>query len=182
MPHFFTAVPWRPPGRGGRSPLGAVLAILAIVLLSWIGTLQPAAAQGHVDRYVRYYLKVEEPVPVMVNAAGDQQWFSGEALSTGKTLFEENCLTCHVGGTTLSNPPASLSLADLHNATPPRDTLDGLVAYLREPMVYDGSEPTDWCRAVPESWMSREQLETLAAFVLRAAETAPGWGVERFGT
>lgn len=167
-------------GCRNRSRLGTCLVIVAIALLSWLGNPDPAIAG--VDRYVRYYLKVEEPVPVTVNAAGDQQWFSDADFSAGKALFEENCLNCHVGGTTLSNPTASLSLADLHNATPPRDTLDGLVAYLREPMVYDGSEPTDWCRAVPESWMPRAQLETLAAFVLRAAEVAPGWGVERFGS
>jgi len=47
-------------------------------------------------------------------------------------------------------------------------------------MTYDGSEETFWCRQVPESWMSQEQVEKLAAFVLRAAQKAPGWGIDNF--
>jgi len=47
-------------------------------------------------------------------------------------------------------------------------------------MTYDGSEETFWCRQVPESWMSQSEVENLSAFILRAAEKAPGWGEAKF--
>ncbi|MBE9095174.1 photosystem II cytochrome PsbV2 [Tychonema sp. LEGE 07203] len=150
------------------------LIILPLVLLA----PQPALAAG--DAYVTRYLKVTEPVPLELDAQGNTRLFSAEDLSSGKRLFEQSCLNCHVGGTTLPDPTVSLSLTALEGATPPRNNINSLVAYLREPMTYDGSEETFWCRQVPESWMQQDEIENLAAFVLRAAQKAPGWGVENF--
>lgn len=151
-----------------------MLIILPLVLLA----PQPVLAAP--DSYVTRYLKASEPVALEMDAQGDTRLFSADNLSTGKVLFEQNCLNCHVGGANLPDPSISLSLADLKGATPPRDNINSLVAYLREPMTYDGSEETFWCRQVPESWMSQPQIENLAAFILRAAQKAPGWGVENF--
>jgi photosystem II cytochrome c550 len=101
----------------------------------------------------------------------------GRGVSGGDApLFAQNCINCHVGGTTLPNPIVSLSLASLQGATPPRDNINALVAYMREPFSYDGSEPIYWCRTVPESWMSQKTIENLAAFIVRAAQKAPAWG------
>jgi photosystem II cytochrome c550 len=47
-------------------------------------------------------------------------------------------------------------------------------------MTYDGSEENLLCRQVSETWMPQQQVEKLAAFVLRAAEKAPGWATETF--
>ncbi|MBD1944578.1 hypothetical protein H6F50_19820 [Coleofasciculus sp. FACHB-712] len=58
--------------------------------------------------------------------------------------------------------------------------MNSIVAFLRQPMTYDGSEESFWCRQVPESWMPRQEVETIAAFVLRAAQVAPGWGTNDF--
>lgn len=158
--------------------LASRLLILALLLwLTWIPVSQPA--QAAVDSYVTRYLKVTEPVPLEMDQ-GDTRLFSLEELSAGKQLFEQNCLNCHVGGSTLPDPTVSLSLSDLKGATPRRDTITGLVTYLRQPMIYDGSEETVWCREVPESWLSQAQIENLAGFILRAAQTAPGWGRETF--
>ncbi|MEG3976690.1 photosystem II cytochrome PsbV2 [Microcoleus sp. herbarium8] len=149
-----------------------ILIILPLVLLA----PQPALAAS--DAYVTRYLKVTEPVPLELDAQGNTRLFSAEDLSSGKRLFEQSCLNCHVGGTTLPDPTVSLSLTALEGATPPRTSINSLVAYLREPMTYDGSEETFWCRQVPESWMQQDEIENLAAFVLRAAQKAPGWGVD----
>jgi photosystem II cytochrome c550 len=151
-----------------------ILIILPLVLLA----PQPVLAAG--DSYVTRYLKVSEPVPLELDAQGNTRLFSAQDLSVGKVLFEKNCLNCHVGGATLPDPMISLSLADLKGATPPRSNINSLVAYLREPMTYDGSEETFWCRQVPESWMPQTEIENLAAFVIRAAQKAPGWGVDNF--
>ncbi len=151
-----------------------ILIILPLVLLA----PQPALAAA--DAYVTRYLKVTEPVALELDAQGNTRLFSAEDLSSGKRLFEQSCLNCHVGGATLPDPTISLSLTALEGATPPRTSVNSLVAYLREPMTYDGSEETFWCRQVPESWMQQDEIENLAAFVLRAAKIAPGWGVDNF--
>lgn len=148
-----------------------ILIILPLVLLA----PQPVLAATN---YVTRYLQVTEPVPMELDAEGHTRLFSAQDMTAGKQLFEQNCLNCHVGGATLPDPTISLSLASLQGATPPRNNINSLVAYLREPMTYDGSEESFWCRKVPESWMSQPEIEDLAAFVLRAAQKAPGWGTD----
>lgn len=128
------------------------------------------------EAYVLRYLDAKEPVELEIDAQGHTRPFSADDLSVGKLLFEENCQNCHVGGTTLPDPTVSLSLEVLQGATPPRDNINSLVTYLRQPMTYDGSQETYWCREVPESWMSQTEVEDLSAFILRAAQKAPGWG------
>ncbi|MGE5657990.1 MAG: photosystem II cytochrome PsbV2 [Actinomycetota bacterium] len=155
---------------------------LLAIFVTWLGVfaaIEPAQA-ATVDPYIVRYLKVTEPIELNLDSQGQTRLFSGEELSAGKHLFEKHCLNCHVGGATLPVPTISLSLSDLQGATPPRDNIDGLVTYLREPKTYDGSEDNYWCRQVPETWMPRAEIEKLAAFVLRAAQKAPGWGVENF--
>lgn len=156
-----------------RCLLATLVAVFSLFMVS-----SPAHAAS--DNYVRRYLQAAEPVLVKVDEQGHTQQFSAEDLSFGKELFEAHCLNCHVGGATLPDPTVSLALDTLAGATPPRDNINGIVAFLREPMTYDGSDFSFWCRQVPESWMPQEQIENLAAFVLRAAEKAPGWGTSDF--
>ena len=137
-------------------------------------TALPAYAAG--DAYVTRYLRVTEPIPLVLDEQGSTRFFAAEELSAGKQLCERNCLNCHVGGATLPDPTVSLSLATLQGATPRRDNVSSLVAYFRQPMTYDGTEEAFLCRQVPESWLSQAQVESLAGVVLRAAQTAPGWG------
>jgi len=154
------------------------LVVVFVTCLSVFIVSSPADAA--VDNYVRRYLDAREPVSLDVDGQGQTMQFSAADLSAGKQLFETHCLNCHVGGATLPDPTVSLALNTLAGATPPRDNIKGLVNFLREPMTYDGSEPSFWCRQVPESWMPKAQIEKLAAFVLRAAQKAPGWGTSDF--
>ena len=156
--------------------LVTVLVVVFVVMLQ----SSTALADSSIDRYIVRFLHVTEPIALEVDGKGETRPFSPQDLSLGKQLFETNCLNCHVGGTTLPDPGVSLSLKKLKGANPPRDNVNGLVTYLRQPMTYDGSEETYWCRKVPESWMPQEQVESLAAFVLTAAQKAPGWGSETF--
>jgi len=158
--------------------LGSLLLFLVILVG---GTFPPPAiAASGVDQYVTQYLKATAPIELPLNDRGETRAFTPEDLTRGKRLFEENCKNCHVGGTTLPNPLVSLSLRDLKGAMPPRDTIASLVAFQRLPMSYDGSEESYWCRQVSEDWLTTDQLEDLAAFILRAAAVAPGWGTETF--
>lgn len=155
-----------------------LLAWMAAICLPMVMVSLPA--QAAVDPYVTRYLKVNEPIPLVLDEQGNTRLFSVEELSSGKLLFEKNCLNCHVGGNTLPDPTVPLSLTALAGATPRRDTIQGLVSYLRHPMTYDGSEESFWCRKVPESWLPTSEVEAIAAFILRAAQAAPGWGSESF--
>ena len=47
-------------------------------------------------------------------------------------------------------------------------------------LTYDGQDFGFGCRIVSERWLTTGELENLAAFVLRAAAIAPGWGIEKF--
>jgi photosystem II cytochrome c550 len=137
-------------------------------------------AYAAVDPYVTRFLKVTEPIPLKIDTAGNTRLFSTEDLSAGKALFGKNCLNCHVGGNTLPDPTVPLSLTALQGATPQRDNINALVTYLRQPMTYDGTEETLVCRQVSESWLPTPTVESIAGFILRAAQTAPGWGTETF--
>lgn len=145
-----------------------------------IGLTGLPAWAAAIDPYVFRYLDASEPVSLRLDSQNHTQDFSAVDLSQGKQLFEQNCLNCHVGGNTLPDPTVPLSLSALQGATPPRDTIASLVAYIRQPMTYDGSEASFLCQQVPESWMSNQEVENLAAFILRAAQKAPGWGNATF--
>ncbi|MBF2084101.1 MAG: photosystem II cytochrome PsbV2 [Thermoleptolyngbya sp. C42_A2020_037] len=153
-----------------------------LVIGCWMGAialLPQGAIAGPVDPYVARFLYASEPVELPLDADTTQP-FSAIDLTAGKRLFEENCKNCHVGGSTLPNPTVPLSLSALKGATPPRDTINSLVAFLRSPTTYDGSEEALECRRVSEDWMNQAQVEKLSAFILRSAQKAPGWGTADF--
>lgn len=152
---------------------------ILFALIAFMGTSQSALA-ARIDDYVKRYLDVSQPVEIKTNEAGDSKLFNGEEISYGKRLFSDSCLNCHVGGTTLPLPSVSLSMEKLKGATPPRDNIHNLVEFFRDPMVYDGSNYSYFCRRITKRWMSDVEVEKLAAFILRAAEKAPGWGTELF--
>ncbi len=155
--------------------------LFLISLLCLVGlVLYPAPVHAAPDHYVTEFLKATGPVQISLNEQGETKQFTPEQLAEGKELFKDSCINCHVGGATLPNPAVSLSLKALDGATPPRSNLDGFVAYMREPMTYDGSDINFLCRQVTENWLPRAELEKLGAFVLRAAEVAPSWGRETF--
>ncbi len=156
-----------------------LLVIILAVCLGWVGYISPVQAKT-IDPYIRRFLQVSQPVSIKMDQTGQTQLFSPNDLHQGKVLFQDSCMNCHVGGSTVPNPMIPLSLTALQGATPARDDVNSLVAYMRKPMVYDGSEETYSCRQVSESWLSQAELEKLAAFILRAAEKAPGWGTDQF--
>jgi photosystem II cytochrome c550 len=139
-------------------------------------------AQASVDPYIAQYLKVQptEIAPIKQNPAGITKDFNYLTLITGKELFGQNCQSCHVGGSTLASPDLPLSLVALQGATPARDSIESLVTYLRHPLSYNGEDDNYGCREIAETWLADPEVEAIAAFVLRAAEKAPGWGTKDF--
>jgi photosystem II cytochrome c550 len=63
-----------------------------------------------------------------------------EQVKRGKRLFLNTCSICHTGGITKTNPNVGLDPEALSLATPARNTIEGLIDYLKNPTTYDGLE------------------------------------------
>jgi len=63
-----------------------------------------------------------------------------EQVKRGKRLFLSTCSVCHTGGITKTNPNVGLDTEALTLATPARNTIEGLVDYMKNPTTFDGLE------------------------------------------
>jgi photosystem II cytochrome c550 len=63
-----------------------------------------------------------------------------EQVKRGKRLFVNTCSICHTGGITKTNPNVGLDVEALSLATPTRNTIEGLVDYMKNPTTFDGLE------------------------------------------
>ena len=63
-----------------------------------------------------------------------------EQVKRGKRLFLNTCSICHTGGITKTNPNVGLDAEALSLATPTRNTIEGLVDYMKNPTTFDGLE------------------------------------------
>ena len=63
-----------------------------------------------------------------------------EQVKRGKRLFLSTCSGCHTGGITKTNPNVGLDTEALSLATPTRNTVEGLVDYMKNPTTFDGLE------------------------------------------
>jgi photosystem II cytochrome c550 len=77
---------------------------------------------------------------VPVDNNGKTTVLTPEQVKRGKRLFLATCSTCHVGGITKTNPNVGLDTEALSLATPSRDSITGLVDYMKNPTTYDGLE------------------------------------------
>ena len=79
-----------------------------------------------------------ETLTVPGNPEGTQVTFSEQEINTGRKVFNTSCGTCHAGGITKTNQNVGLDPETLALATPPRDSVDALVDYMKDPTSYDG--------------------------------------------
>jgi photosystem II cytochrome c550 len=77
---------------------------------------------------------------VPLDSSGTTVTLTPEQVKRGKRLFNASCGQCHVGGVTKTNPNLGLEPDALSLATPPRDNINALVDYMKNPTSYDGSE------------------------------------------
>ncbi|BAU63615.1 cytochrome c550 subunit of photosystem II PsbV [Stanieria sp. NIES-3757] len=75
---------------------------------------------------------------VRLNEAGDEVTLSLQEVKRGQRIFVDSCSYCHKSGTTKTNPNVGLGLNALANAEPPKDNIEGIVEYLKNPTTYDG--------------------------------------------
>ena len=77
---------------------------------------------------------------VPLDASGNGVILTPEQVKRGKLLFNASCGSCHTGGITKTNPNVGLDTEALNLATPNRNSIAGLVDYLKQPTTYDGLE------------------------------------------
>nr|B8HUH9.1 RecName: Full=Photosystem II extrinsic protein V; Short=PsbV; AltName: Full=Cytochrome c-550; AltName: Full=Cytochrome c550; AltName: Full=Low-potential cytochrome c; Flags: Precursor [Cyanothece sp. PCC 7425] len=77
---------------------------------------------------------------VALNDQGKNITLSRRQVEDGQRLFNEACASCHAGGITKTNPSLDLSPETLALATPRRDSVAGLVDYMKDPTTYDGED------------------------------------------
>ena len=75
---------------------------------------------------------------VTLEESGKTIVLTPEQVKRGKRLFNNSCAQCHNGGITKTNPNIGLELDSLSLATPPRDNINSLIDYMKEPTSYDG--------------------------------------------
>jgi photosystem II cytochrome c550 len=77
---------------------------------------------------------------VQLNEQGDKVVLSLKEVKEGKRLFQFACAQCHAGGVTKTNQNVGLDPESLALATPPRNNIEGLVDYMKNPTSFDGEE------------------------------------------
>lgn len=100
------------------------------VFLAFQVLVGPAAA-AELDETIR---------TVPLNAEGDTVVLNLKQVKEGKRLFKYACAQCHVGGVTKTDPNVGLEPEALALATPPRNNVESLVDYMKNPTTYDGAD------------------------------------------
>nr|QCI07397.1 photosystem II cytochrome c550 [Leiomenia cribrosa] len=87
-----------------------------------------------------YAIELDENTrTVTLEESGNTVLLTPEQVKRGKRLFNNSCAQCHNGGITKTNPNIGLELESLSLATPPRDNLNALIDYMKNPTSYDGA-------------------------------------------
>lgn len=122
---------------------------------------------------------------VRLDTKGTQITLTPEQVKRGKRLFNASCGQCHVGGLTKTNPNVGLDPESLSLATPPRDSIESLVNYLKNPTTYDGLESIAEIHPSIKSAdifpkmrsLSDEDLEAIAGHILMQPKVvSEKWG------
>ena len=70
-------------------------------------------------------------------SSGKTTVLTAEQVKRGKRLFGASCGSCHTGGITKTNPNIGLDPEGLSLATPNRNSVAGLVDYLKNPTTFE---------------------------------------------
>jgi photosystem II cytochrome c550 len=87
-----------------------------------------------------YAIELDDAIRTVPLNSKETVTLTPEQVRRGKRLFINSCSTCHVGGITKTNPNVGLDPESLSLATPPRNTIESLVDYIKNPTTFDGLE------------------------------------------
>ncbi|NJL61725.1 MAG: cytochrome c-550 [Methylacidiphilales bacterium] len=111
---------------------------------------------------------------VTFNDVGDTTVLSLKQVKEGKRLFQYACAQCHAGGVTKTNQNVGLEPGALAGATPNRNSIAGLVDYMKNPTTYDGEEEISELHPSTKSAdiftemrnLTDKDLEAIAGYIL----------------
>ena len=109
-----------------RRSLSRLLIVLSAFAVLVIGTPAQAASWD------------AETLTVPADSEGSTVTFTEQQVKAGRKVFNNSCGECHAGGITKTNQNVGLDPETLALATPPRDSVDALVDYMKDPTSYDG--------------------------------------------
>ena len=87
-----------------------------------------------------FAIELDDAVRTVPLSATKVVTLTPEQVKRGKRLFNNTCSICHTGGITKTNPNVGLDTEALSLATPSRNTIEGIVDYLKNPTTFDGLE------------------------------------------
>jgi len=114
--------------RRGVRALARTLLAAPLALLLCLGFGGPALAAAWST----------EQLTVPATPDGTLVTFSEQEIKSGRKVFNSSCGECHAGGITKTNQNVGLDPETLALATPPRDNVEALVDYMKDPTSYDG--------------------------------------------
>ncbi|MEB3322926.1 MAG: photosystem II cytochrome c-550 [Synechococcaceae cyanobacterium] len=117
-----------------RTAVRAIARTLLVLPLALLVTLAGPAQAARWDA---------DTLTVPAGADGGTVTFSEQEIKAGRKLFNDSCGTCHAGGITKTNQNVGLDPESLALATPPRNTVDSLVDFMKNPTSYDGEFSID---------------------------------------
>jgi photosystem II cytochrome c550 len=151
-----------------------LLAIAALFFSCQMFITQPAFAQD----------KPDDNRTVQLNGK-EKTVLSKSEISKGKKLFNSACANCHVGGATLTNPNVGLDAETLALASPQRNTIEGLVDYMKNPTTFDGVDEISELHPSLKSTdifpimrgLTDPELKAIAAYILYSTNLkGVSWG------
>jgi photosystem II cytochrome c550 len=122
---------------------------------------------------------------ISLNDKGETTVLSVKEVKEGKRLFSSVCADCHLGGVTKTNQNVGLDPETLALATPPRNNLEGLVDYMKNPTTYDGENEISELHPSTKSAdiftemrnLTDQQLKEIAGYILTQPKVAgKQWG------
>jgi photosystem II cytochrome c550 len=111
---------------------------------------------------------------VPLNDKGENVTLSLKQYKQGKRQFNQTCSQCHAEGITKTDFNVSLSTEDLNGATPPRNSIEALVDFMKHPTTYDGETAIAEVHPSMDSAdlftemrnLSDEDLKAIAGYIL----------------
>lgn len=122
---------------------------------------------------------------VLLNDQNSTYVLTIKEVKEGKRLFSFACADCHLGGVTKTNQNVGLDPETLALATPPRNNLEGIVDYLKNPTTYDGEIEISELHPSTKSAdiftemrnLTDEQLKEIGGYILTQPKVAgKQWG------
>ncbi len=104
--------------------------VVTVTCIAWTLVTGPSAMAAGVDEATRTVQLNETQTAVL----------TPKQIRDGKRLFNDTCGICHAGGVTKTNQNVGLAPDSLAGAYPPRNTIEGLIDFMKNPTTYDGAE------------------------------------------